>query len=200
VPGWERGLTDFFQKSELGAVVEEGQTLVVSGAIGHDESPRPSQVVVHVCQIAVVPVSLLDGERIEPPDDLGDQLSVVPGSLLDAEVRDVPRGDEQPVWRLRRDPARELVLPEMIDLCAHIVRVLKLWLREWWHGGLRRRVQLPLRADRTANHGRSARLEGVPSQRPHMTCRLAPSRVHIRPVRQALYNVSLQLAWIPLPL
>jgi hypothetical protein len=63
-------------------------------------------------------VSLPHGERIEPPYDLGDQLSVVPCSLLDAEVRDVPRGDEQPVWRLRRDPARELVLPEMIDLRA----------------------------------------------------------------------------------
>src|SRR5205823_5667241 len=162
VPGWERGLTDFFQQSERGAVGEEGETLVVAGAIGHDKSPRPSQGVVHVCQIAVVPVSLLHSERIEPPDDLGDQLSVVPCSLLDAEVRNVPRGDEQPVLRLRRDPARELVLPEMIDLCADIVRVLELWLREWWHSGLRRRVQLPLGADRTANRGRSARLEGVP--------------------------------------
>ena len=145
-------------------------------------------------------MSLLHGERIEPPYDLGDQLSLVPGSLLDAEVRDVPGGDEQPVLRLRRDPARELVLPEMIDLRADIVRVLELWLREWWHSGLRRRVQLPLWADRTANRGRSARLEGVPSQRPYMTCRLAPSRVHIRPVRQALYDVSLQLAGMPLPL
>ena len=155
---------------------------------------------VHVRQIAVVPVSLLHGERIEPPDDLGDQLSVVPCPLLDAEVRDVPRGDEQPVLRLRRDPARELVLPEMIDLRADIVRVLEFWLREWWLSGLRRRVQPPLRADRTANRGRSARLAALPSPRPHMTCRLAPSRVHIRPVRQALYNVSLQLAGMPLPL
>ena len=111
VPRRERDLTDFFQQSEFGAVVEEGETLVVAGAIGHDESPRPSQLVVDVRQIAVVPVSLLHGERIEPPDDLGDQLSVVPGSLLDAEVRDVPRGDGQPVRRLRRDAARELVLP-----------------------------------------------------------------------------------------
>src|SRR5205823_7148432 len=149
VPGWERGLTDFFQQSERGAVGEEGETLVVPGAIGHDESPRPSQVVVHVRQIAVVPVSLLHGERIEPPDDLGDQLSVVPGSLLDAKVRDVPRGEEQPVWRLRRDAARELVLPEVIDLCADIVRVLELWLREWWHGGLQRNLRCAGRSVRT---------------------------------------------------
>src|SRR2546421_7257955 len=63
-----------------------------------------------------------------------------------------------------------------------------------------RRVQLRLRTLRTAQRGRSARLEGVPSQRPHMTCRLALSRVHIRPVRQALYNLSLSLPGMPLPL
>src|SRR5256885_6823978 len=94
-------------------------------------------------------MSLLDGERIEPPDDLGDQLSVVRGSLLDAEVRNVPRGDEQPVWRLRRDPARELVLPEVIDLCADIVRVLELGLREWRHGWLQRKLRCAGRSVRT---------------------------------------------------
>src|SRR3989440_11871571 len=132
-------------------------------------------------EACVLPLSLLDGKRIEPPDGLGDQLSVVPGSLLDAEVRDVPGGDEQPVLRLRRDPARELVLPEMIDLRADIVRVLELWLREWWHSVLRRRVQLPLRADRTANRGRSARLAALRFQPPHVTFRLAPARFSVRP-------------------
>src|SRR5207302_7816923 len=180
-------------------------------------------------EACVLPLSLLDGKRIEPPDDLGDQLSVVPGSLLDAEVRDVPGGDEQPVLRLRRDPARELVLPEMIDICADIVRVLELWLREGWHGELQRklrsagrnvrtrlspvslrpapaplrvggsrlavrRVRLRLRAFRTGNRGRSARLAAPAFQRPQMTFRLAPPRCDVRPVGQAPSYVSLPLA------
>src|SRR2546421_5000408 len=43
-----------------------------------------------------------------------------------------------------------------------------------------RRLQLRLRAFRTARRGRSARLAALPFQRPHMTFRLAPSRFHIR--------------------
>jgi hypothetical protein len=59
----------------------------------------PAQVVVH----------LLDGDEIEPADHLGDQRVVRVEPVLDAEVRDVPRGHEQRVLRLRRDLPTRLI-------------------------------------------------------------------------------------------
>src|SRR5438093_577082 len=88
----------------------------------------------NVCQVAVVLMSFLDCENVEPAYDLGNELPVVARSLLDAEVRDVPCGDQQPVLNPGGDHPRLLVLSEMGDFVRDIVCVLERWLRERRHG------------------------------------------------------------------
>src|SRR5439155_10481316 len=87
----------------------------------------------NVCQVAVVFMSFLDCQNVEPGYDLGNELPVVARSLLGAEVRDVPRGDEQPVLNRGGNNPRLLVLSEMSDFVRDVVRVLERWLRERRH-------------------------------------------------------------------
>src|SRR6266702_513877 len=87
----------------------------------------------NVCQVAVVLMSFLDCENVEPAYDLGNELPVVARSLLDAEVRDVPCGDEQPVLNRGGDSPGLLVLSEMGDFVRDVVCVLEGRLRERRH-------------------------------------------------------------------
>ena len=87
----------------------------------------------NVCQVAVVLMSFLDCENVEPAYDLGNELPVVARSLLDAEVRDVPCGDEQPILNRGGYDPRLLVLSEMGDFVRDVVCVLERWLRERRH-------------------------------------------------------------------
>ncbi|SRR6266480_834670 len=90
----------------------------------------------NVCQVAVVLMSFLDCENVEPASDLGNELPVVARSFLDAEVRDVPCGDEQPVLNRGGDSPLLLVLSEMGDFVRDVVCVLERWLRERRYGAL----------------------------------------------------------------
>ena|SRR5437762_2472533 len=89
----------------------------------------------NVCQVAVVLMSFLDCENVEPTDELGNELPVVARSFLDAKVRDVPCGDQQPVLNRGGYNPRLLVLSEMGDLVRDVVCVLERWLRERRHRG-----------------------------------------------------------------
>ena len=82
---------------------------------------------------AQVVVDLLDGDEVEPADDLRDQPVVVVEPVLDAEVGDVPGSEQQAAGALLRDRPTRLgvaVAPERPRLRGGGVGVVEPGLRE----------------------------------------------------------------------
>jgi hypothetical protein len=136
IAGRNRELADLLELAHLAGVVEEGQALVVSRRIREQEAVVIRELLLDATQSREVVVHLLDGDEVEPAEDLGEQRVVVLAAVLDAEVGDVPGREEQPVGRLRRDLPPRLgiaVATQSAELRRHAVVVGEVWLRERRH-------------------------------------------------------------------
>ena len=136
----DREATDLLEQADLRRVVQERLALEVARRVREEQRVAGRQRLLDREDAAEVVVHLLDGDHVEPADDLGDQPVVGVDPLLDAEIGDVPGREQQAVARLCRDlPARcgVAIRPQCVDLRAGVVGVVERRLRERRHARTR---------------------------------------------------------------
>ncbi len=126
-------LADQFAGAQSIAAVQEGQALVVAGAVGKQHSPTRREARADGVQPADILPDLLQRDQVERRNHLGHQGVVGVAPIMCTEVGDVPSRNRQPRFRSARHAARGAMAAQDADLVVNVEAVGKVGLWEFRH-------------------------------------------------------------------